>query len=66
MGDWKWEDRDWHGRVGTNPGELAKEPLRRAVDIRDMGTTTRAVMLVDVLNTLCNELDVDTSNLFAI
>ena len=66
MGDWKWADRGWHERVGTNPGELAKEALRRAVDIRDTGTTTRAVMLVDVLNALCDELDVDTSNLWAI
>jgi hypothetical protein len=29
-----------------------REALRRAVDIRDQGVTTRAVMLVDVLNLL--------------
>ena len=66
MGDWNWADRGWQERVGTDPGELAKEALRRAVDIRDTGTTSRAVFLVEVLNTLCHELNVDTSNLWAI
>ena len=66
MPEWKWSDRAWRERVESNPEELIKEALRRAVDIRDQGFTPRAVALVDVLNALCALMKIDVENLWVL
>ncbi|HUO48113.1 MAG TPA: hypothetical protein VMU09_04690 [Acidimicrobiales bacterium] len=67
-GPWRWEDLRWRDRIGAEPAELVREAVRRAVDLRDWsdgtGLTSRAVFLVEVLNTLCAALDVDTADLW--
>jgi len=42
-----------------------REALRRAIDIRDQGVTTRAVMLVDVLQSLQSALGIDSVDAFS-
>lgn len=55
---WLWQDPRWRERVGDDLQATADEALRRAVDLRDVlamgggSETTRAIMLVDVLNHL--------------
>jgi len=66
MNEWEWHDQGWLDRTRSDPRELIKEALRRAVDIRDLGVTNRAVMLVDVLNAACKTMGIDTENLWVI
>lgn len=60
---WRWPDQRWRERVGVDRRATLDEALRRAVDLRDTlaeggrSETTRAVMLVDVLNHLADLLD---------
>jgi hypothetical protein len=67
---WRWEDPTWRSRVGNNPKSIAREALRRAVDLRDTNAAdprnlkARPVFLVDVLNRLCEVLDVETEDLW--
>ena len=67
---WRWEDLTWRNRVGDNPQWIAREALRRAVDIRDTNVidarslSARPVFLVDVLNRLCEVLNVETDHLW--
>jgi hypothetical protein len=68
--DWRWEDLAWRDNVGSNPKLITREALRRAVDIRDTNATdplslrARPVFLVDVLNRLCEVLNVATEDLW--
>jgi len=61
--EWRWQDPRWPEQVGTDRQATVDEALRRAVDLRDTlaeadsSDTTRAVMLVDVLNHLSGLLD---------
>ncbi len=63
--DWQWQDPTWPTRVGDDPRTLINEALVRAVDLRDVlaadggegSQTTRALMLVDVLNRLAAALN---------
>jgi len=64
MRSWRWEDRGWRDRVGQDPTKIVLEALRRAVDIRDQGVTSRSVLLVDVLNKLCSVLGIDGGQLW--
>jgi hypothetical protein len=48
---WRWANLNYRDHEG-DVAWLMREALRRAIDIRDLGVTTRAVMLVDVLNLL--------------
>jgi hypothetical protein len=54
----------------TDPKNLVREALRRAVDLRDetigLGNQTnlRAIMLVDVLNAIAQAYEVDATDLF--
>ena len=57
---WRWEQRSYRDHAGDVEW-LAREALRRAVDIRDQGVTPRAVMLVDVLNLLKDALGLPPS-----
>jgi hypothetical protein len=68
---WRWEDLAWRGRVGNDAERIAREALRRAVDIRDSDAASapstlsaRPVFLVDVLNRLCEVLNVRTEDLW--
>ncbi len=67
-GPWRWEDLRWRDRMGGDTTQLVREAVRRAVDIRDWsdgtGLTSRAVFLVEVLNSLCAALEVDTADLW--
>jgi len=67
-GPWRWEDLRWRDRVSDDAVQLVREAARRAVDIRDWsegtGLTARAVFLVEVLDTLCATLGVDTGDLW--
>ena len=67
-GPWRWEDLRWRERMGGEAAELLREAVRRAVDIRDWsegtGLTSRAVFLVEVLDSLCASLEVDTADLW--
>jgi hypothetical protein len=62
---WQWQDPRWPARVGDDPRGLVNEALVRAVDLRDVlaadsgggSEASRAVMLVDVLNSLAAALD---------
>ena len=68
VGPWRWEDLRWRERMGGEAAELLREAVRRAVDIRDWsegtGLTSRAVFLVEVLDSLCASLEVDTADLW--
>jgi hypothetical protein len=62
--DWQWQDPTWPTRVGDDPRALLNEAILRAVDLRDVlatdsggSQTTRALMLVDVLNRLAAALN---------
>ena len=68
---WRWEDLRWRERVGSDPERIVREALRRAVDVRDSesakapsGLSARPVFLVDVLNKLCEVLNVSTERLW--
>jgi hypothetical protein len=68
---WRWEDLRWRERVGSDSQRIVREALRRAVDIRDLEAATapsslraRPVFLVDVLNKLCEVLNVRTERLW--
>jgi hypothetical protein len=57
--------------VGTDPERIVREAVRRAVDIRDSqaaeapsSLSARPVFLVDVLNKLCEVLNVSTERLW--
>jgi hypothetical protein len=70
MLDWVWSDPRWRDRVGNDVPSAAREAVRRAVDLRDTlaeaqrGEATRAVFLVAVLNHLCEQLAIDTTDLW--
>jgi len=68
MSEWRWSDPGWRERVGVDPQALIREALRRAVDIRDQGSegTGRAVFLVDVLNALCDAMEIEVGDLWAV
>jgi hypothetical protein len=67
---WRWEDLAWRKRVGGDPKRIAREALRRAVDLRDANAAdprslrARPVFLVDVMNRLCEVLNVETDDLW--
>ena len=66
---WRWEDPRWREWTGNDPAKLLLEVLRRGVEIRDrsaeqINLSARPVMLVDVLNALCNSLQVSGSELW--
>ncbi|HEY2213927.1 MAG TPA: hypothetical protein VGH31_02635 [Acidimicrobiales bacterium] len=65
---WRWGDPGWRDVVGQDPSKIALEALRRAVDIRDQPDTSqlrsRPVVLVSVLNLLCEVLGVDGHDLW--
>jgi hypothetical protein len=65
---WRWEDPTRGVRAGDDPSEIAREALRRTVEIRDKHTMeplrSRPVLLVDVLNRLCGSLAIDTKGLW--
>ena len=68
---WRWADPDWRERVGSDPQRILREAFRRAVDIRDSeaamapsSLSARPVFLVDVLNKLCDVLNVRTERLW--
>jgi hypothetical protein len=57
--------------VGSDSERIVRETLRRAVDIRDSGAarapaslSARPICLVDVLNRLCEVLNVRTEHLW--
>ncbi|MGO9855304.1 MAG: hypothetical protein ACLPYY_09715 [Acidimicrobiales bacterium] len=69
MNGWRWEDPRWREWTGRDPAKLLLEALRRGVDIRDRSTErvnlgTRPLMLVDVLDTLCDSLGVNRADLW--
>ena len=68
MNGWRWEDMAWRDNVGIDPSKILLEALRRAVDIRDQPDKSqlraRPVMLVDVLNQLCEVLGVNGHDLW--
>ena len=62
---WRWEDLLWRERVGSDSERIVREALRRAIDIRDSASlSARPVFLVDVLNKLCDVLNVRTEHLW--
>jgi hypothetical protein len=62
---WRWEDLRWRVRVGSDSERIVREALRRAIDIRDSASlSARPVFLVDVLNKLCEALNVRTERLW--
>lgn len=69
--DWNWAERGWREEVGTEPERLWRESLRRAVDLRDQlatggeVSTSRAVVLVDVLNALGDVSGYDSAELWS-
>ena len=68
---WRWEDPRWPVWTGNDPAKLVLEALRRGVDIRDRSAEraklgARPLMLVDVLNALCESLQVDGSELWSV
>jgi hypothetical protein len=54
-----WEDQGWRNRVGQDPTKIVLEALRKEVDTRDQGVTSRSVLLVDVMNELRSVLGID-------
>ncbi len=68
MNVWRWEDMAWPDKVGKDSSKILLEALRRAVDIRDKPSEfdlpARPVMLVAVLDQLCEVLDVNGSDLW--
>ena len=66
MTDWRWSDRNWQERTGSDPEQVILEALRRAVDIRDQGVTPRATLLVAVLNDLCDAMQIEVGDLWAL
>jgi hypothetical protein len=67
MNDWTYGDPRWRDRVGDSVDATVREALRRAIDMRDLGTSEslgRPVLLVDVLNHLSDLLSVDTTSLW--
>ena len=69
--EWRWEDLRWRERVGNDSERIVREALRRAVDIRDSeaaaapsSLSARPLFLVDVLNKLCEVLNVRTERLW--
>ena len=62
---WRCEDLRWPERVGSDSERIVREALRRAIDIRDSASlSARPVFLVDVLNKLCDVLNVRTEHLW--
>jgi hypothetical protein len=64
---WRWEDLRWRERVGSDSERIVREALRRAIDMRDSeaaNLSARPVFLVDVLNKLCEVLNVRTERLW--
>lgn len=69
MNGWRWEDPRWRDWTEEDPQRLLLEALRRAVDIRDTNAQrialgARPLFLVDVLNALCESMNVDDSDLW--
>ena len=69
MNGWRWEDPRWQEWTGADPAKLVLEAIRRAVDIRDanargINLSARPVMLVDVLNTLGESVQVGGSDIW--
>ena len=69
MNGWRWEDPRWREVTGDDSAKIVLEALRRAVDIRDRTAEreplgARPLMLVDVLNALCQSLQVNGSDLW--
>jgi hypothetical protein len=56
---WNWGSRAYENHAGDREW-LMREALRRAIDIRDQGVTTRAVMLVNVLQSLQSALGIES------
>jgi hypothetical protein len=56
---WNWGSRAYKNHAGDSEW-LMREALRRAIDIRDQGVTTRAAMLVDVLHSLQSALGIES------
>jgi hypothetical protein len=64
---WRWEDLRWRERVGSDSERIVREALRRAIDMRDSeaaNLSARPVFLVDVLNKLCEVVNVRTERLW--
>jgi hypothetical protein len=64
---WRWEDLRWRERLGSDSERIVREALRRAIDMRDSeaaNLSARPVFLVDVLNKLCEVLNVRTERLW--
>jgi hypothetical protein len=64
---WRWEDLRWRERVGSDSERIVREALRRAIEMRDSeaaNLSARPVFLVDVLNKLCEVLNVRTERLW--
>jgi hypothetical protein len=55
---WRWEDPRWREVVGVDRRATLEEAIRRGIDLRDTlaragsPETSRAVLLLDVLNHL--------------
>jgi hypothetical protein len=57
----------WRERLGSDSERIVREALRRAIDMRDSeaaNLSARPVFLVDVLNKLCEVLNVRTERLW--
>jgi len=61
--DRQLDDR-WRARTGDNVELVVREVFRRAIVIRDGGSPSRIVVLVDVLNHLGDLMGIDTADLW--